>query len=704
MHVSPSFLSIMSSYATVLILILLLEVLHSTGSVAAADQSNAASIECFLRDNPSVSAKIPGTQINDNYCDCEDGSDEPQTAACPGTFFRCENKGHKAIKIHSSWLSDSYCDCCDGSDEPPGNCPNTCADLRRDALANIEKQAKVIKDGLTNRASYASRAEEMMSEDVQKLTSLRQEQDSIEKALERADARVKDLYAVRDRRKAAESAVTSRPSVSQNTDPSPEKPDVSNNNEGHDRPGDGPEDDFDDDDIEDDENEERYYASRDDESGDNTIDKSMEPGGCAVGDEKCSVAASSSNKVGQDGNEFEVSDKSTETSTETSDSSVPGSTVDNGPKDDGYRDKRGEGEPETANADSRLGDHDDDIVLEEDENLDEELMGHKDLIKEEYEGVEEDQEEDDEDFNDAQDKGELDDADADDGDDKEEDEVDEDDEDYDDEDFDDDEDYDYEMDRGLDDDDDDLTDGPSEGGGSEVGRSGDDVSGEVGGGTSPKPINVNIDAVCTELENGNSGLVARSSRLLRNILFRLRLKSLFSSADDGLSSVDIDSCVRQAEDVQRKLRSRKSDIANEIRKIENIQGLDYGPDNALRPLHGKCIKQKVLQYEFEHCMFDHVRQYEHGSPIANLGKFRKLTVEDDVTILHYDAGDRCWNGPVRSIKVELQCGDKEEVVSVDEPNRCSYLMKFRTSAACRQDMIDALYAELDTNETSKDEL
>lgn len=65
--------------------------------------------------------KIPFEQVNDDYCDCEDGTDEPSTSACVNGTFYCETQFRtKPIAynmVPSSQVNDGICDCCDGSDE-----------------------------------------------------------------------------------------------------------------------------------------------------------------------------------------------------------------------------------------------------------------------------------------------------------------------------------------------------------------------------------------------------------------------------------------------------------------------------------------------------------------------------------------------------------------------------------------------------------
>jgi len=52
---------------------------------------------------------IPFNQVNDDYCDCRDGSDEPGTSACMNSSFACENLGYVVQSIPSSRVNDGIC-------------------------------------------------------------------------------------------------------------------------------------------------------------------------------------------------------------------------------------------------------------------------------------------------------------------------------------------------------------------------------------------------------------------------------------------------------------------------------------------------------------------------------------------------------------------------------------------------------------------
>lgn len=65
--------------------------------------------------------RIPFEFLNDDYCDCEDATDEPSTNACGNGIFYCDTQyPGKQVAYNQVWsgkVNDGICDCCDGSDE-----------------------------------------------------------------------------------------------------------------------------------------------------------------------------------------------------------------------------------------------------------------------------------------------------------------------------------------------------------------------------------------------------------------------------------------------------------------------------------------------------------------------------------------------------------------------------------------------------------
>eukprot|EP00930_Biecheleria_cincta_P021628 TRINITY_DN15977_c0_g1_i1.p1 TRINITY_DN15977_c0_g1~~TRINITY_DN15977_c0_g1_i1.p1 ORF type:complete len:620 (+),score=123.16 TRINITY_DN15977_c0_g1_i1:42-1901(+) len=103
--------------------------------------------------------EVLGSEVNDDYCDCADGSDEPGTAACAGiagATFHCGNVRFRPKLLPVSRVRDGICDCCDGSDEEisghgaiSGNfCENICEAEGESERATLEQQVASAERGL----------------------------------------------------------------------------------------------------------------------------------------------------------------------------------------------------------------------------------------------------------------------------------------------------------------------------------------------------------------------------------------------------------------------------------------------------------------------------------------------------------------------------------------------------------------------------
>jgi len=129
--------------------------------------------------NPSDAAKygsplqcaegsIPPNKINDDFCDCADGSDEPGTSACERGRFWCANKGYLPRDISSGTVDDGVCDCCDGSDEPSGVCSDVCFQEGAEMRRKLQEELMAHRAGLGVKAQYIAQSESKIKEEQEK--------------------------------------------------------------------------------------------------------------------------------------------------------------------------------------------------------------------------------------------------------------------------------------------------------------------------------------------------------------------------------------------------------------------------------------------------------------------------------------------------------------------------------------------------------
>lgn len=63
--------------------------------------------------------------------------------------------------------------------------------------------------------------------------------------------------------------------------------------------------------------------------------------------------------------------------------------------------------------------------------------------------------------------------------------------------------------------------------------------------------------------------------------------------------------------------------------------------------------------------------------------------EDKYSRMKYEGGATCWNGPARSVVVNVVCGTINEITSASEPSRCEYEFDFSTPALCNLSQLDS---------------
>lgn len=509
--------------------------------VARADVSvYSDGVKCIPRDASPSSAStisIPRERVNDNYCDCLGGEDEPGTAACSDGQFWCINSGHKGVPIPHAWVDDGYCDCCDGSDEPAGLCPNTCNEIGREARQAARAEADRILKGVSTRDRYVAESLSATRKDKQRIDEARAELKVLKSKI-RASEKLAESLRAAQRQGLAPGAPGGSPSGK--TDPE---------------------------------------ADQELNDEDQAVPEEYEDMG--IEDDTFNLEA----EAGADWDEAYERDE-----TEQTRNSMKGEGLD-------MAENPQAGEPDLLQDDFEL-------TTDEHDNHENANIGESSIRAQHTKAV---------------------------------------------------------------------GDGVSPGKGADAAEDYLEMCKDVGSGLSPMMMKIQYYI---------AAVVSKAHALVPALAPKMQTESIGKNT--------LDACLSHVTNDLKAQRNREHEVSAELSAAEARIGESYGEDNAMRTLDGTCIRGSFTQYEYELCFFGKVQQFEHGKAIASLGKWGAWKVDKDVGYMEYKNGDACWNGPRRSTRVRITCGVSEEIVSVDEPNRCAYEMVIRSPAACRRELADAV--------------
>ena len=137
----------------------------------------------------------------------------------------------------------------------------------------------------------------------------------------------------------------------------------------------------------------------------------------------------------------------------------------------------------------------------------------------------------------------------------------------------------------------------------------------------------------------------------------------------------------QAQRTLTELEGKHADVTKRLSTF-------FGPNMELAHMVGECYVAKIETYKYEVCPFGDAKQ-----DTTKLGTMKALELKEPRTMV-FSFGERCWNGPSRSITVTLRCGGENVLAEVEEPSRCEYAATLYTPAACDAEEVEALEREL----------
>ncbi|KAJ3214594.1 hypothetical protein HDU67_001459 [Dinochytrium kinnereticum] len=136
----------------------------------------------------------------------------------------------------------------------------------------------------------------------------------------------------------------------------------------------------------------------------------------------------------------------------------------------------------------------------------------------------------------------------------------------------------------------------------------------------------------------------------------------------------------------------KGQLQGKLDELKRKEEMDYGIAGEWEKAVGKCITFDTAEYVYEICFHDRASQKSKNGGSTDMGRFSRFgprsgSIDGPNKYLYmvFENGAHCWNGPARSVELELECGTEHKILAVTEPSKCEYAMKLKTPNACFED-------------------
>ncbi|KAF8099867.1 hypothetical protein N665_0236s0028 [Sinapis alba] len=588
-------------------------------------KSSSSEIKC-----KDGSRRFTKAQLNDDFCDCADGTDEPGTSACPNGKFYCRNAGHSPLVLFSSRVNDGICDCCDGSDEYGGNvtCPNTCWAAGKAARESLKKKIETYNLGLVVRRKEIEQAKVGLEKDEAELKKLKGEEKILKGLVQQLKERKEEIEKVEEKerlqkekeekeRKDAELAA--QPGKGDGEEKTGDNEKTEGSTAGEEMPGASQDDDNPDEDTHHDE-----IGNYKDFPSDEEPSAEAEP---------TSILEESTHTNPADEHVVETKEESPTSE----DSLTDGSQNDDSTK------------KEESDDVNKV----DDLVSEKKEELSKEELGR--LVASRWTGEKSDKPAEADDIPKADDQEN------------------------------------HEITpitpHEVDEDDGFVSDGDEDT--ADEGKYSDhepeDDSNEEEyrhDSTSSYKSDAEDDLDLSETTS-NPTWLEKIQKTVKNILQAVNLIQT-----TPVDKSEADRVRKEYDESSSKLNKIQSRVSSLEKKLKQ----DFGPEKEFYSFHGRCFESKQGKYTYKVCGYKEATQ-EEGYSKTRLGEWEKF--ENSYQFMTYTNGDKCWNGPDRSLKIKLRCGLKNELMDVDEPSRCEYAAVLSTPARCLEDKLKELEQKLE---------